>query len=47
MGSREYTDKANWSWIGGLGGEGGSHLNSLGLTWFHLDSLNLTWIHLD
>ena len=43
-----YTDNANSSWIGGLGGI------SLAITWFslgsHLDkliSLDLIWTHLD
>ena len=45
------TDKANSSWIGGLGGGLGgftwTHLDSLGFTWIQMDSLGLTWIHLD
>ena len=53
----EPTDKATSSWIRGLRGGGGLHLDpfgftwidmdSLGLTWIDLDSLGLTWIHLD
>ena len=49
-----YTDKADYSWIGGLGKRGGwgrgaplvslwTPLDSLGLTWIHVNSLELTW----
>ena len=54
----ECIEKANKSWMRGLGGGEGSHLVSLGLTfeltrthldsftWTHSDSIGITWIHL-
>ena len=45
-GTFQNTDKANPSWIGGLGGVVGTQLDSVGLTWIHLVSLDPTWTHL-